>query len=138
MMDELSVGAKLENIDMVQDFINARLGGCPQKIQNQIGIVVDEVFSNIARYAYDRSPGSVAVRMAVDGVITIEFEDDGIAFNPLAHDDPDISLPAEERELGGLGIFMVKKIMDSVEYRREGNKNILTIRKNSAELSSGD
>ena len=136
MMDELSVDAKLENIEGVQDFIKARLGDCPQKIQNQIGIVIDEVFSNIVRYAYDRSAGSVAVRMAVDDDITIEFEDSGIAFNPLAHDDPDISLPAEERELGGLGIFMVKKIMDSVEYRREGNKNILTIRKNDYQVVS--
>jgi anti-sigma regulatory factor (Ser/Thr protein kinase) len=125
-MDALLVEAELENIEAVLDFINARLDDCPPKIRHQIGVAVDEIFSNIARYAYNQSVGSVEVRIAVDGDIMIEFEDSGIAHNPLTQEEPDISLPAEERELGGLGIFIVKNIMDSVEYRRDGNKNILT------------
>jgi sigma-B regulation protein RsbU (phosphoserine phosphatase) len=126
---ELFVEAKPENMDSVLDFVNGQIGGCPVKIQNQIGIAVDEVFSNIARYAYNPETGSVAVRIAVDDAITIEFEDKGVPYNPIETAAPDTSLSAEEREPGGLGIFMVKKLMDTVEYRREGNKNILTIKK---------
>ena len=106
-----------------------RINDCPVKIQNQIGIAVDEIFSNIARYAYHPQTGGAAVRVAVDDNITIEFEDSGAAYDPLSADTPDMTLPVEERGIGGLGIFMVRNIMDSVEYRREGNKNILTIRK---------
>jgi len=133
MMDELLIDAELENIEAVQSFVGARLGDCPSKVRYQIAIAVDEIFSNIARYAYNPPVGRVEVRIAVDGDITIEFEDSGVAHNPLAQEEPDISLPAEERALGGLGIFIVGKIMDSVQYRRDGNKNILTIRKNLVE-----
>lgn len=129
-MDELIIEAKLENMNTVLDFVNRRIGDCPAKIQNQIGIAVDEVFSNIARYAYHPEVGGATVRVTADDNITIEFEDSGIEYNPLTAGTPDTSLTADERELGGLGIFMVKSIMDSVEYRREGNKNILTIKKN--------
>jgi len=128
-MNELVTEAKIENMDSVFDFINERLEDCKPEIQNQIGIVIDEIFSNIVRYAYHPSSGNVTIRITVDSYITIEFEDRGVAFNPLSADEPDITLPAEEREIGGLGIFMVKKIMDSVEYRREGDKNILTVKK---------
>jgi len=128
-MNELIIEAKLENMDAVQDFISARIEDCPKKIRNQIGIAVDEVFSNIARYAYNPDVGGATVRIAVDDDITIEFEDSGAAYDPLAKEDPDVSLSAEEREIGGLGLFMVKNLMDSVEYRREGTKNILTIKK---------
>ena len=126
-MDELIIEAKLENFDTVLDFINERISGCPMKIQNKIGIAVDEIFSNIARYAYYPGVGNVGVRIAVDSDITIEFEDSGIAYDPLSAAAPDTTLPAEEREVGGLGIFMVKNIMDSMEYRRDGGKNILAI-----------
>jgi anti-sigma regulatory factor (Ser/Thr protein kinase) len=128
-MTELIIEATIENMDAVLDFVNERIGDCPLKIQNQIGIAVDEIFSNIARYAYHPEVGGATVRIAIDDNITIEFEDRGLAYDPLSADRPDTTLPAEEREIGGLGIFMVKNIMDSVEYRREGNKNILAIRK---------
>ena len=128
-MDELRVEAKTENMGAVLDFVGARLGDCPLKIQKQICIAVDEIFSNIARYAYHPSVGGAAVRIAVGDDITIELEDNGVAYDPLSAAAPDLSLPAQERAIGGLGIFMVKNIMDSVQYRREGNKNILTITK---------
>jgi anti-sigma regulatory factor (Ser/Thr protein kinase) len=130
-MNELNIEAKLENMDVVLDFIKARLEDCPPKIQNQIWIAVDEIFSNIARYAYSPEVGDATVRITVsgEGAITIEFVDSGAAYDPLSAETPDISLSAEEREVGGLGVFMVKKLIDSVEYRREGGKNILTIRK---------
>jgi len=128
-MNELIIEAKLENMDAVQDFISARIEDCPMKTQNQIRIAVDEIFSNIARYAYSIKTGGATVRIAVDTDITIEFEDNGTAYDPLAKDDPDVSLSADEREIGGLGLFIVKNLMDSVEYRRDGSKNILTIKK---------
>lgn len=129
-MDELVIEASLENMDKVQDFVSGRLKGCSLKLKNQIGIVVDEIFSNISRYAYNPVAGYAVVRIAIENDIMIEFEDSGASYDPLSIDDPDISLSADEREIGGLGIFMVKNIMDSVEYRREGNKNVLTIKKN--------
>ena len=132
-MNELVIDAKLENMAAVLDFVCERIEACPLKIQIKIRIAVDEIFSNIARYAYHPSSGSVAIRIAVDDYITIEFEDRGRPYNPLAADDPDITLSAEERDIGGLGIFIVKKIMESVEYRREGEKNILTIKKKLGE-----
>ena len=128
-MSELIIEAVLENLDMVLDFVNEKIEDCPAKIQNQIRIAVDEIFSNIARYAYHPESGGAAVRIVVSEDIIIEFEDSGVAYDPLAKTDPDVSLPAEEREIGGLGLFLVKNLMDSVEYRRDGNKNVLTIRK---------
>ena len=129
MSEELLIDAKLDNLGVVLDFVNAQLGSCPQKTKNQISIAVEEIFANIAHYAYEHATGGAVVRVAVDGDFFIEFEDTGAAYDPLSAKEPDTSLPAAEREIGGLGIFMVKNIMDSVEYRRESNKNILTMRK---------
>ncbi len=128
-MHELIIEAALENMDEVQDFVSGHMEDCPMNIQNQISIAVDEIFSNIARYAYNPDTGGATVRVAIGDDVTIEFEDSGTAFNPLAAGNPDLTLSAEEREVGGLGLFMVKKMMDAVEYRRDGNKNILTIKK---------
>lgn len=128
-MNELIIEAKLDNMESVLDFINERLTDTSPKLRNQIGIAVDEIFSNIARYAYHPEVGGAAVRIAVGEDVTIEFEDSGIAYDPLSAEPPDITLSAEEREIGGLGLFMVKNMMDSVDYRREGSKNILTIKK---------
>lgn len=128
-MNELTIAAKLENMDEVLDFVGERIADYPSKIQNQVKIAVDEIFSNIARYSCNPDIGNATVRVAVNDGITVEFEDSGIAYNPLTADSPDTTLSGEERGIGGLGIFLVKNIMDSVEYRREGKKNILTIKK---------
>ena len=128
-MNELIIEATLENMEAVQEFIGERVADCPMKVQNQIAIVVDEIFSNIANYAYNPKVGGAKVRVAVGEDITIEFEDTGTAYDPLTAKTPDITLSEEEREIGGLGLFMVKKMMDSVEYRRDGHRNILTIKK---------
>jgi anti-sigma regulatory factor (Ser/Thr protein kinase) len=130
-MKELIIDAKIENLDAVLEFITGELeiGDCPMKLQTQIAIATEEVFVNIAHYAYKPEVGGATIRVSVSDEVCIEFEDKGKPYNPLENTDPDITLGAEEREVGGLGIFMVKKIMDAVEYRREGNKNILTIRK---------
>ena len=138
-MKEMKISATVENLNTVLDFVTAELekSACPLKMQTSIGIAVEEVFVNIANYAYKQvmpavaphETGGVTVRIAVDGEVTIEFEDNGVPYNPLEKEDPDISAPARERNIGGLGIYMVKKIMDSVEYRHTDGKNILVIRK---------
>lgn len=128
-MKELVVEAKIERLEEVQDFVRSALDGCTPKVLSKIAISVDEVFSNIANYAYRHEIGNATVRVTVDDDIKIEFEDSGMAYNPLDNEDPDLSLDADERQIGGLGIFMVKNLMDSVEYVRKENKNILTIKK---------
>lgn len=130
-MNELLIDATNDNLDSVLAFIESELEtkDCPMQLLMQIQIVVEEIFVNIANYAYNPDIGSVKIRVAVENDIVIEFEDDGTAYNPLEKEDPDITLDVQEREIGGLGIFIVKQIMDEVVYKHEGNKNILTVRK---------
>lgn len=136
-MKELTVSATLENIDAVTAFVDEQLEemGCPMKAQMQIDIAIDELFSNIARYAYTPDTGEATVRVEkadhpLAAVIT--FIDRGKPYNPLAKEDPDTTLSAEERQIGGLGIFMVKKSMDDMQYEYKDGQNILRIQKNLA------
>ena len=103
------------------------------KAQIQISVAIDEVLNNIASYAYGGDTGQVTVRLEIAEEdrksVHISFIDTGIPYNPLEREDPDITLSAEKREIGGLGIYMVKKSMDSVEYQYENGHNILTIKK---------
>lgn len=130
---EMTVEAKLENIPVVTAFVDEHLEalGCPMKAQMQIDVAIDELFSNIANYAYDPSgPATVRVDVEKDPLsVHITFIDHGKPYDPLAKADPDTTLPAEERQIGGLGIFMVKKSMDEVKYEYRDGQNILTIRK---------
>jgi len=131
-MKELITEAKTENLDAVLKFVSTELdaAGLSQKLQTHILVAVEEVFVNIAHYAYNSEVGGTTIRLAIDEEIVIEFEDSGKPYNPLENKDPDTTLTAGEREIGGLGVFMVKQIMDAVEYRNASGKNILTIRKN--------
>jgi len=129
---ELTVEAKLENMRIVMDFVNEQVTNhtnCSTKIHNQISIATDEIFSNIIKYSYNSEIGTVLVRIIIEDDITIEFEDNGVQFNPLTQDNPVLSLPLEERDTGGLGVFIVKNIMDLVEYKYVDNKNHLTVKK---------
>ena len=133
-MKELTLPAAKENIPAVIDFVNRELKsvGCPMKTEAQIDIAIDELYSNIANYGYDGENGRVLVRLETEirpRAVTISFIDEGRPFNPLEREDPDVSLSARERKIGGLGIFMVKKSMDDVRYEYRDGKNILTIRK---------
>lgn len=133
-MKELSIAATVENIETVTDFVNEQLEmlDCPMKAQMQIDIAIDELFSNIAHYAYNPEVGSATVRVEVveDPMsVVITFIDNGIPYDPLQKDDPDITLSAEEREVGGLGIYMVKKSMDEISYEYKDGQNILRIKK---------
>jgi anti-sigma regulatory factor (Ser/Thr protein kinase) len=128
-MDELIIEAKRENLDRVLAFVESHTGDFPVKSRYHINIAVDEIFTNISNYAYQNETGTAVIRVAVNNAVTIEFEDSGVPYDPTAQTGPDLTQSAEEREPGGLGIFMTKKLMDTVEYRREGNKNILTLKK---------
>lgn len=129
--------ARVERLDEVMAFVDSHLEevDCPMKAQTQIDIAVEELFVNIAHYAYAPGVGPAAIRMEVGGdpaTVTITFTDRGRPFNPLEKPDPDVTLSAEEREVGGLGIFMVKKSMDDMQYSHSDGQNILTIRKRIA------
>ena len=133
-MKELTIAATVENIEVVTDFVNEQLEAldCPMKAQMQIDIAIDELFGNIAHYAYNPDVGEATVRVEVaeDPLsVIITFIDGGVPYDPLKAADPDTTLSAEERAVGGLGIFMVKKSMDEITYRYENGSNILSIRK---------
>ena len=133
-MKELTLKASLENITVVTAWIDEQLEAldCPMKAQIQFDVAIDELFGNIAHYAYGETTGDATVRFDFDEATrtaSITFIDGGVPFDPLAKADPDVTLSAEERGIGGLGIFMVKKSMDKVEYRYENGLNMLTIRK---------
>lgn len=134
-MKELTIAATVENIEAVTAFVDEQLEAldCPMKAQMQIDIAIDELFGNIAHYAYNPDVGEATVRVEVmeDPLsVVITFIDGGVPYDPLTQADPDITLSAEERAIGGLGIFMVKKTMDEITYRYENGSNILSIRKN--------
>lgn len=131
-MKELTVLATIENIPVVTAFIDEQLEAlrCPMNIQMQIDVSIDELFSNIARYAYKDDTGDATVRFgfnALKSVVSITFIDHGLPFDPLEQDEPDVTRSAEEREAGGLGIFLVRKMMDVMKYMNENGANVLTI-----------
>ena len=131
-MKELTIAATIENIETVTDFVNEQLEAydCPMKAQMQIDIAIDELFGNIAHYAYNPEIGSATVRVEVieDPLsVVITFIDNGIPYDPLKKEDPNTTLSADEREIGGLGIFMVKKTMDDIIYEYQDGQNRLTI-----------
>ena len=133
--DELELDAEVENLGEVQAFVDARLEAvdCPVKTQMQIDLAVEEIFVNIASYAYDPGKGKATVRVKTaedPPSVTITFLDRGIPYDPLKREDPNTKLPAEERDMGGLGIYMTKKIMDQMIYAYEDGQNILTLKKN--------
>ena len=124
--------AKIESLNEVLGFVEEMLEGfeCPMKIQMAICVAIEEVFVNIAHYAYPESVGDMTLHIGLDEesrAITFLVTDKGVPFDPLKRPDPDITLSAEEREIGGLGIFITKKTMDSLSYSYENGENILTM-----------
>jgi sigma-B regulation protein RsbU (phosphoserine phosphatase) len=130
-MKKLAINASLENLNKVLDFVNTELErhGCPQDIQGKIEVAVEEIFVNIANYAYSPDSGDAVIFISVNDKIVIRFEDTGRPYNPLEKQEPDLDKPLMERDIGGLGIFLVKKLMDNVEYSRVENKNVLVMTK---------
>ncbi|MBO4289809.1 MAG: anti-sigma factor antagonist [Lachnospiraceae bacterium] len=131
---ELEIEADRENLPQVQLFVEERLNAadCPPKAQMQIALAVEEIFVNIASYAYAPDKGKATVRVEVSGEpvkVIITFIDKGTPYDPLAKQDPDVTAKAEERQIGGLGIFLTKQVMDDVVYEYKDNQNILTLKK---------
>ncbi|MBP0972497.1 MAG: ATP-binding protein [Oscillospiraceae bacterium] len=134
-MKELTIEATPENIDTVIAFVDEQLEeyGCGMREQMAIDVAVDELFANIAQYAYSPDTGYATVRVDVlNDPLSVEvtFIDNGKQYDPLAKEDPDTTLSVEDRPIGGMGILIVKRSMDTVNYEYKDGKNILTIKKN--------
>ena len=130
----LTIDAKVDKLHDVLGFIDAVLEeqDCPPKAQMQIDLSVEELFVNIASYAYPDSEGQAEIRIRTFGEpkqAEIVLLDSGIPYDPTKNEDPDITMAAEDRDIGGLGVFMVKKYMDSIQYAYENGQNVLTITK---------
>ena len=133
---KLTVDATLTSLDEVVGFVEDSLSttSCPMKLTMQVALCIEELFVNVASYAYENRQGVCTIRLETqytdtDGIVFIELTDSGKPFNPLEKEDPDITLSAEEREIGGLGIYMVKKSMDQVTYDYCNQKNVLRLEK---------
>ncbi|MCF0175065.1 MAG: ATP-binding protein [Bacteroidales bacterium] len=137
--EALLLPAKREAFVTLKDWLNSIADelSLPDKTRKQLLISADEIFTNIASYGYPSGDGHAKVMVELDTEneeFSIVFSDKGVPYNPLETPDPDLTKPIEEREAGGLGVFVVKKMMDVVEYRREEDCNILTLKKKIVRL----
>jgi anti-sigma regulatory factor (Ser/Thr protein kinase) len=124
--------AEIKELSSVLVFLEEELDKAQTnpKLMVTFAIAVEELFVNVAHYAYPDSKGTAKIGIDTSGdSIVVQISDSGIPFDPLAKPDPDVTLAAEDRKIGGLGIYMVKKSMDSVVYEYKDNQNILTISK---------
>ena len=133
-MEKLTTNATVENLAAVTEFITSTLEekDCSMKIIMQMELVIEEIFVNVASYAYRPNVGPVTICKEISEspqAVTITFIDSGVAYNPLEREDPDITLSAEERDIGGLGIFLVKKNVDEISYEYKDGQNILRLKK---------
>ena len=133
--NELVIEAASEKLMEVISFLEERLetAACTPKARMQILLAVEEIFVNIASYAYQPETGKATVRVEVSEnpvSVTITFIDHGVPYDPLTKADPNVTAAAEDRPIGGLGIFMTKKLMDDVAYEYREGHNILTLKKN--------
>ncbi len=131
-MGKLEIAATCENLPIVTQFIDEELekAGCSMKTQFQIDVAVEEIFINIASYAYEGKEGPAEIYMEVSedqSTATMIFVDNGIPYDPLAKEDPDVTLSVAERPIGGLGIYMVKQSMDDMKYEYKDGQNRLTL-----------
>ena len=132
--DSLSIPAEREAFTTLKEWLSTIASELElaEKTRRQLLVAADEIFTNIASYGYPHEGGTAKVEVEFNftqQLLSMKFIDSGIAYNPLEGNPPDVTKPIAEREAGGLGIFMVKKLMDSVKYSREGNNNILTLEK---------
>lgn len=134
-MQEFVIEAQLENLEKVNEFIQGILSDfqCSNRALMQLDLVVEEIFVNIASYAYPESTGLVKIQSEIKKdplSITLTFIDTGLKYNPLANEDPDLTLSIEERQVGGLGIYLIKNMVDNISYDYSDGQNILTLTKN--------
>ena len=134
-MREMTVSATPDQIEQVVDFVNEQLAalGCADEVRTDVDVAIDELLGNIVQYAYGPEGGMVTVCMDVEDdsqAVVITFVDRGAPFNPLAKEMPDTtSLPARERPIGGLGLFLARELMDGLAYSYQDGQNVLTARK---------
>ena len=128
------VNADINELQRVLDFIERCVQelDCPPKAKMRINVAVEEIFANITHYAYSDKMGEVVIESEINfepKTVTITFVDSGKKFDPLAKSDPDVTLSANDRQIGGLGIFMTKKFMDELSYEYRNGQNIFTMKK---------
>ena len=131
-MQELIIEAKIENLDKVNEFVHNSISDLQftKKSVMQLDLIVEEIFINIASYAYAPKTGLVKILSDVkDEFVSLTFIDSGVPYNPLEQSDPDINLSAEERDIGGLGIFLTKSLVDDISYRYVDGQNVLQLTK---------
>ncbi|MFH0738413.1 MAG: ATP-binding protein [Candidatus Omnitrophota bacterium] len=129
-MLKIALAAKIENLEAMFRFIRkaAQAQGFDEKKVSQVQLAAEEALVNVIKYAYPDKSGDLEINCNnKEGSLEIEISDSGIPFDPLSLPEPDIHSPMEKRKIGGLGIFMLRKIMDEVKYKREDNRNILTL-----------
>lgn len=134
-MQSIVVPAEIKEMNKVTEFVSHILeaNDCSVKARIQLEVAIDEIMSNIVHYAYEGATGEVTVECdVVEGTARICFIDSGVPYDPLKKKDPDVTLSASEREIGGLGIFMVKKSMDDLSYEYKDRCNRLTLIKSIA------
>ena len=132
-MKEITIPAEKNNIDTINKFIDSEFKNYnySEEFIRQIKIIVDEIFTNISSYAYTSDySNSKNMKLTIDqnpDEILLRFEDSGVPYNPLLSKTPNITLSVEERNIGGLGLFLAKNMSDNIDYKYEHGKNILTI-----------
>jgi len=128
----ITLKAEVRELDALLDWVGGLLdeGGCPGRACNQVAVVTEELFVNIASYAYGSGGGQARITFRLeDGLLVMRFEDTGIPFNPLEYQTPDLTAAVEDRKVGGLGIYLTRKWMDTMSYERRDGRNILTVTK---------
>lgn len=126
----IALPAKLENLERLMESVSkcARTQGFDQKKVNKIELAIEEVLVNIFNYSYPEKPGEVEINCKMEnGRFIIEIIDSGIPFDMSSLSDPDVTADVDHRKIGGLGVFLIKKLKDEVRYRRENNQNILNL-----------
>lgn len=143
-MKTIIVPAIRESLEEVSNIFNEEMlrNQCPMKQRIEFSIALEELFINIVHYAYGASGGDVRVsyEIKIKGnakVLMVELADKGIAYNPLQKEEPDLTLSADERQIGGLGIFMAKKFLSSLIYRRKTEENCLLLTKEFESTATG-
>jgi serine/threonine-protein kinase RsbW len=131
-MVRMRLPARLENLDRVRRFVldKAQHLNFSDEVLLRIDLVVEELAANVILYAYPHEPGDMEVGCWLEGVSTlcIELQDQGLAFDPTSREEPDIELDCSKRGIGGLGLYLVRRMVDGVDYRRENGRNILSVR----------
>lgn len=130
---EIKITNKITEVSRVVDQVEvfAEEINLPFKVLNTVNLALDEIITNIISYGYaDEESHEIKIELFLhDGVLSVIVEDDAKAFNPLEQPEPDIDIPLEEKQIGGLGIHLIKNLMDELDYTRTGNKNIFVMRK---------